>query len=620
MKEYQERYIANLKEIFLLTAPPQEIPQDVPAFAKERRRCWEQARVLAVENTVLLREELFPVLDNIVSASEEDVENLEEFAGQLLSGATQLDVVLNYYLHNALIVYARRWNKRDMLIKALYNGAMALFYMEDLVRHAGQSRYKWKMSSLFGEAASFIKQYDEIEDQETRGYIHRAMGNLALAYADFNEEDATKKMKAIRRSLRFLEDPVYREKSPDLPWDLYIYKSHQERTTGLGLLRAGVNADPQILGEVMESAEYVINRQSALSQRRGMPTSLRWQYSYQAAQYHCGIRPLSYLLGWMESTYMNRDETDYSGEGFYHNMFLPALYAIYIDSSPEYRMKKKEVMGLMYRRMMVYVRNMPDNQMCETTLQQLLACLQSFVEYPDGVLQKDFILQLVVCRGLDAFVASRMAAEVAGMMVERVLELQPQYLLGALGFFTVEALQAHCFQLKQFVFDSCLLHNVGILVFSNMIRRIGRSWLEEEKEMYECHVYAGEMLLSQGESTRPYISAAKGHHKFYNDQEGYPKEYSRKDGPEQVLTDIVSGASHLMRLIDNRVFLSLSSMSLDQAMEQIKADAGIRLAPEVSQLLLDLRPQIEEYLVNGQVEAYREAFALQSASPSEKSM
>ena len=142
MKEYQERYIANLKEIFLLTAPPQEIPQDVPAFAKERRRCWEQARVLAVENTVLLREELFPVLDNIVSASEEDVENLEEFAGQLLSGATQLDVVLNYYLHNALIVYARRWNKRDMLIKALYNGAMALFYMEDLVRHAGQSRYK----------------------------------------------------------------------------------------------------------------------------------------------------------------------------------------------------------------------------------------------------------------------------------------------------------------------------------------------------------------------------------------------------------------------------------------------------------------------------------------------
>ena len=82
------------------------------------------------------------------------------------------------------------------------------------------------------------------------------MGNLALAYAGLDEADGRRKSAAIRRSLQILEDPVYHEKSPDLPWDLYLMKTHQERTTALGLLRTGF-ADPQIQREVMESAEYV---------------------------------------------------------------------------------------------------------------------------------------------------------------------------------------------------------------------------------------------------------------------------------------------------------------------------------------------------------------------------
>lgn len=609
MREYQEKYIRNLKEIFALNAAPEQIPQDVEAFARERRERRARARALAQENTELLRQELFPLLDDVVSASGEEIASLEDFAAHLVEGASQLDMVLSYYLHNALLVYARRWDRRDMLIRELYQTAMALFYVEESAVRVKQYPYRTKLAMLFGEAASYIKRYDEIEDQETRGYIHRSMANLALVYNQFTEEDGRRKLTAIRRSLRILNDPAYQEKSPDLPWDLYIYKSHQERTTVLGLLRAGI-ADPQMLGEVMESAGYVYERQRESSLARGAEVSLRWRYAYEAAQYHCGVRPLSYLLGWMESAYMDRDEGDYSDGGLYQNMFLPALYAVYLEENPEFQAKKKEVLSLMYRRISAYVRGMPDNLLSEHTMQRLLGCLQSFIEYPDGVQEKGFLLDLVVCRNLDVFVASRMTGEVARMLVDRALDTDPAYLLGALGCETAEALLARRDGLRRFAMEAGLLHNVGMFNFSNLLRRLGRSWLEEERELYQFHVDAGMDLLSRSPSTQPYVHAALGHHRGYDGKTGYPAGYDRSQDPCPAMTDLISAAAHLVRLLEDRVFLFNQPMTLDQALERVRAEAGTRLAPKAAELLWDLRPQLEAYLKDGELWAYQEAFLL----------
>ncbi len=79
-----------------------------------------------------------------------------------------------YHLHNALLAYARQVGNRDMLIRELYATAMDLFYMQDLLQYTGHSPYRLKMGMLFGEAASYIKQYDEIQNTDTRGYIHRS--------------------------------------------------------------------------------------------------------------------------------------------------------------------------------------------------------------------------------------------------------------------------------------------------------------------------------------------------------------------------------------------------------------------------------------------------------------
>lgn len=604
MREYQKKYLENLSRVLELKSLPASLPGPEEYIAGIARRT-EELRRLSEENTAMLRRELFPLLDDIISASEEDIGNLARFAAAMENRGAYLDLVLCWYLHNAIITYARHWGKRDLLICHLYHGAMALFYMQEVLRRADRTDYNLKVSLLFGEAASYIRQYDDIEDTETRGYIHRAMGNIALAYPGLDEADGRRKMAAIRRSLRILEDPVYHAKTPDLPWELYLTRTHQERTTALGVLRAGV-ADPQIQHEVMVSAEYVLDE---FRRRPGGQMPLRWRYAYEAAQYHCGVRDLKYLLNWLEQVYMERDEGDYSPEGFYRNMFIPALYASYLEHDPDMVYKKKYVLSFMYRRLENYVRKMPDNQLSEATLNNLLACLQSFVEYPDGILEKDFILTLVVCRSPDRFASSYVAGGIARAMVRRALDSCPEALIGALGCEDISSLLARQEELESFVYEACMLQDVGSLAFINLNRRIGRSLFEEEEEFLRCHVYAGVKMLSQSPSTRPYVQAALGIHRFYDGRGGYPQEYSREEDPNPMLTDLVSAALRLVELLV-RGFKGEGSDALTAAMEAIKGESGTRLSPAFCGLLLEMEPWLREYLRGAWREAYDMAFSM----------
>ncbi len=604
MRPYQQKYIDNIEKILNLSDLSLDITEDSMSFLEKRQNKRRLIGDLVKQNTALLREELFPLLDDIISASQNEINDLISFAEALTPGARRLDNLLSYTIHNALVVYARHWNMRDMLIRELYNTAMALFYLQSLIDTAAKSRYRWNMRMLFGEAASFIKVYDDITVPEIRGYIHRSMGNLALGYTNDTEESNRRKMTAIRQSLRILTDPVYQEKTPSLPWDVYIYKSHQERTTSLAFLRAG-NTDPVSIREVMESAEYVWRHQQENSQKTGKPLSNRWHMTYEVAQYHCGIYTLDYLLTCMEEMYMRRNVSDYTLEGIYNNIFIPSMYAEYLSHNGHYRNAKKEVLGHMYRMMLRYVRSVPADQVSISLIRNLMGVFQTFIEYPDGIRQSDFLLQLVVCRMPEEFIYLQMTASVSRMLMEKTLESNPSLMSGVLGLDTTEQILESRDRLAQFTYESGMFHDIGQLNFTQMTSMATRSWLKEEKDLYRLHTKIGADILARCESTRLYADTAAGHHRYYNEQDGYPENYSRKENPNQPVTDIVSLASFFIRLLDNNVDYTRSPLTLPQAMERIKEESGRRLSPELVRIFLTMESELTNYLKEGEQNAYR---------------
>ena len=73
MKPYQERYIENLKLVMSLSDFSADTPGDIPLFIEERKRKNGQIRQIIAENTESLRRNLMPLLDNIVSAPEDEI-------------------------------------------------------------------------------------------------------------------------------------------------------------------------------------------------------------------------------------------------------------------------------------------------------------------------------------------------------------------------------------------------------------------------------------------------------------------------------------------------------------------------------------------------------------------
>lgn len=84
MREYQEKYLRNLQRVFELNSLPGELPSPEEYLARRAQRAKE-LKVLSEENTALLRRELFPLLDDIITATEDDISNLEEFAAAMNS-------------------------------------------------------------------------------------------------------------------------------------------------------------------------------------------------------------------------------------------------------------------------------------------------------------------------------------------------------------------------------------------------------------------------------------------------------------------------------------------------------------------------------------------------------
>ena len=85
MQPYQEEYIANLKDIAVLTARKRPEGRSFETYLDEFLYDRKQAEEKARRNMTLLKEELFPVLDRLFEAKEEDIRELREFAGKLTS-------------------------------------------------------------------------------------------------------------------------------------------------------------------------------------------------------------------------------------------------------------------------------------------------------------------------------------------------------------------------------------------------------------------------------------------------------------------------------------------------------------------------------------------------------
>lgn len=605
MQLYQQEYIANLKEIVMLTMGERREKLSFEAYLEQSDRKRRRGEELVKRNMKLLREGLFPVLDHIYAADETEISELREFAGELTGGKEDLDGGLYCQIHKALLSLARMRKDRKEMIRELYCLGMGYYGLYNklvgLERKEIQ-KYTSQMRLCFAEAAAYLKYFDEIEDTETRGFILRSRANMSLG--QFNTPG--EKIRMVKRTLEILQDKGFQEKEPELPWDRYIFLTHQQMAASISYGRESTMTSRDV-EDVMESVYIVYQRRFEEAAQRKQKMLLRPSFSYYVIEYFCGMFGIDGLLARMETLMDGADAADFSEEGMYGIISLPAFYSQYLNDYPDKIPGRSEYVRNLYRRAMEYVEAFPREEESEKLFLYLRQLPSTFVEVEGGILYKQFLLKILMRFAPEIYVHSKVVADAAVVFCRLIIDEEPDF------FDDMDSIReiGEPLEKRQAILDyarECgMLHDVGKINFMNLYSQTARQWFEEEYEMAHLHTNVGAAWLGERESTSMYAPVALGHHCWYDGSHGYPETYHRLECPCRQMVDIIGMLDWINNVVDTATMYTGVEKSFREAVDAAIDLERRRFSPLLTARLRDkaIAEQMEKAFAEGRREAYR---------------
>lgn len=605
MQPYQEEYIANIKEITALTA--RKIPKG-QSFEAYYAACQEdriQVEQKTERNMELLRTRLLPVLDHMPEADSETLAELGEFAGQLLNSREELDAGLFCRIHHALLSLARQKKDRGGMIRELYwlgiganNLCNRLVGLPDDVNEP----YYSQMRMYFAEAAAYLKYYDEITDSETKGYIVRSRANMALG----KFKDVNQRIRMLKHTLQIMQDKGYQEKAPELPWDAYIYATHQLMAASISYSREETMTAKDV-EVIMESVYLVYQRRIREAEQKKERPPVRPLFSYAAISYYCGLINLEELFKRMEELLDAADTSDFSLDGMYGVISLPAFYCQYLQQYPEQLPQRKEYVEALYRKILQYVEDFPDGEQNETLFLYLRQLSHTFVETEDSISYGDFLQKLQLRFVPDIYVHSFTVGKAAAAFCDIILKEEPAFFDDIELFHGMEDEEEKRRHILNYAMECGMYHDIGKINFMNLYCRTARQWFEEEYEEENLHTLVGETCLAGRDSTRCYADAAKGHHCWYDGTRGYPESYKRLECQYRQMIDVIGLVDWIDGVTETDCLHKGVKKTFDEAVETAISLEGRRFSPLLTARLRDknVAEKLREAFSEGRREAYR---------------
>lgn len=609
MRPYQEEYISNSRAFNALTM--KRLPEDrsFADYAARLERQRAQKEALAARNMELLRGELTPTLDRLPDEGADTLAELDEYAARLFDPRDRLDVEQFCLIHRSLLGLARQRGDRSAIIRELYWQGIGrhAIYGGKISGMADEyvSSFVISMRLCFTEAAAYLKYFDEIEDTPTRDFIMRSLANAAIGLF----HSVSDRIRLLQRAIRVFEDPYYREKAPELPWDRYVRQSHILIISSIshGNSRA---MTPQDVSEIMESAHIVYHGQTEEARARGEALPASQVFRASAIEYFCGLYSLDALLTIMEEQMDAADTGSFSGEAMYRLISLPAFYCLYLSQHPEAVPPRAEYLAGLYRRIMDYMDSFPEDREDDQLFLYLRQLASTFVEAEGAIPYGVFLTRSMARFAPEIYVHSSQVAAAAAALCGLILDEEPAY-FDDIGFLRDIPDRAAKREAALAYARGCgLFHDVGTVGFLELYTRTARQWMEEEYAIARLHPVKGADMLSERESTRRYAPAALGHHAWYDGSRGYPAHYQRLDHPERQMVDVIALADWLAEAPDTGQRLRGKGMTYEEAVQDAVAQEGRRFSPLLTARLRDpaVAGRVKAALEEGKLEAYKNLY------------
>ena len=539
MLPYQEHYILNMQEIGRLGDFYPLPDPGFDAWYRDRQEKEQRIRVLRQENITILEEELFPTLDDIHRADAEQIRSLREFADALLDWSSNLDCGVYLLIHDALLSLFRIRKDRSQIIQELYKLGMGMYYRNRSVQGMEDSLKKpfyFENEMVFTEAGSYLKYFEHICEEETKGYILRSLANISIASLDMK-----RKVGISGRVLQILQDPYYRTLAPGLPWDAFLRKTHQQMSSCRHILTKGDMSTAE-LAAVLDSCSVVFEPEKDMEN-----PNIRWLWPYYEMEYSCGFASLMTTLNRMEWLIDSLPYDQYDYSGLYANVQLPVYYGRLMEDNPFLQTKDRHVRFLShaYRKMMKTLLSIPAEKYDDFFHYLIILVVTDYLEIEGTPSYRDILLQLI--RRIDPvlYLRSLKKGQVMQLYCSELLKSDPSFFDEIPVIGTAKDLQTKKSALTDYAMQCGLLLDSGLLKIK--LERLSRSrnLFEPEYQLYRLHAESGADDLRKRTSTEMYADPALGHHRWYDGSDGYPDSYVRNLSPFRTMTDTAAIAVFL---------------------------------------------------------------------------
>ena len=604
MLPYQTQYVQNTREIAALRDFYAVDASAFDSWYAQQRAAAARMEQLRRENIALLSEHFFPRLDDLYNASPEEIAALEEFGDELMDWKVNLDCGVYILIHDSLLSLYRSRRDRDGVIRELYKLGMGLYYQDRMVQgieaeHIRPFRFRNEM--VFTEAGSYLKFFEEFENEETKGYVIRALANIAICTSD-----KKRRIAITSRILRIVRDDYYRALAPGLPWDSFLRKSLQQMCSNRSVMSTG-GLSKEELAALLDACHEVYKPEQATDN-----PNVRWLWPYYEMEYTCGFVDLQTTMDRMEALIDRTPCDQYDVSGLYANVQLPIYYGKLVKENPHMKDREARMRYLVgaYRKMIRALMRYPLEKFDDAFRYDIILVLTEYYDYaPESEESYRAVTKRLTQRLFSRFyIRSRRASRLIVCLARALFRDDPAF-FDDVGFLRALTDPAEKEKAVLEYADACgLYYDFGRLKMGLDHLQNVRELFEIESRMMRLHTVSGHDDLARNKSTEIFADVALGHHAWYNGAGGYPTSYVRTASPYRQMTDVVAVAAYMLERF---------SGDAEALFDEIAAQARSRFSPIVASYLSDkgLRGELAAILGGSDEGDYREMYELLTAAP-----
>ena len=618
-----KEYVSNAKKCLDLTSPQLDDISSGEEYRLLLQQSFHRIGELGEANNLILEKYLFPILATDYKLTEDDADDLKQFSTLMADMIVMenTDPMLIYLQAERLLDRARTDGNVRSLIIALDNMIIATYMMVNItIRLYPDSDICFKYRDKGLDAAYELLEYLEPEkfkalpDDHCRELVLITSRYIRCLfdwddkadYEYYNEHD----LRLMRRALAIAEDPFYREQAPDYDWTGHIFRTLHylaDFTERNNIHNFNAEQLAELYGYVRQLVEFIeINPELE-------------QYCPKLEQ-RLYMERISYLNGMitreeyqevLQDIIRQQGNKNFVAREMYVTIITPLEYLLSIDAdniTPE----ESGALIDIYEKLTEYAFRMPKTGVLSFMLTFIHNILHDFIVVAGGYSLKDMCLRIMAAMHPTTYVHTLNVAAITRYLTSNLVDRHPELLIGVCDTKNAAEVIQNKDRISDFAYDGALLHDIGKVFIVETIITYWRKLTEPEQELIRTHTVAGASLLRRFPDTEEFAELALGHHKWYDDTEGYPDSFRISDAKYPTILSLLSVADCLDAATDSIGRTYKEGKTLYQAAGELEAGCGTRYAPYAVELIRDpeIRKELKRLLTEERDENYRNTYSL----------